>query len=208
MLHHKNISFTFKDDEIFLKNFGNFKDLDTKFVQVQIAGENKDTHMGIKMVNSSETGKLKYISHTLNENTLVITQQSDLVKTETTFVCYENTNAIRINTKVTNESSESICLEEVSAFCLAGFGDKEQPQDCHLTRFLQSHHAECQPRRQSFKELGLCGGKSDGQQRAFVANIGSWSTKEALPMGILEHTGNANYAMFQIESNNSWYFEV
>ena len=79
MLHHKNISYTFKDDEIFLKNFGNFKDLDTKFVQVQIAGENKDTHMGIKMVNSSETGKLKYISHTLNENTLVITQQSDLV---------------------------------------------------------------------------------------------------------------------------------
>lgn len=208
MLQHKNISFTFNGNEIFLKDFGNFKDLNTKFVQVQIAGENKDTHMGIKMVNSSEAGKLKYISHTLNENTLVITQQSALIKAETAFIFFNDSNAIRINTKVTNVSDEQICLEEVSAFCLAGFGDKEQPQDCHLTRFLQSHHAECQPRRQSFKELGLCGGKSDGQQRAFVANVGSWSTKEALPMGILEHTQNANFAMFQIESNHSWYFEI
>ena len=37
-------------------------------------------------------------------------------------------------------------------------------------------------------------------------NVGSWSTKEALPQGILENRGR--FLMFQIESNNSWYYEM
>ena len=33
------------------------------FVEIQICGENKDTHLGAKMANSSEGRRLKYVSH-------------------------------------------------------------------------------------------------------------------------------------------------
>ena len=34
------------------------------FVEVQICGENKNTHLGAKMARSSEGEKLVYVSHT------------------------------------------------------------------------------------------------------------------------------------------------
>ena len=39
-----------------------------------------------------------------------------------------------------------------------------------------------------------------------MSNVGSWSSKESLPQGIIEYDGK--YTMFRIESNNSWYYEL
>ena len=45
------------------------------FVEVQIAGENKDTHLGAKMARSSEGRRLSYVSHEQTEKRLVIIQR-------------------------------------------------------------------------------------------------------------------------------------
>ena len=208
MMQFKNLSFSMADRVLKLQKAECFSALDSGFAQIQIAGENKDTHMGAKMVNSSEANRLTYKSHTISDNTLVVVQESPNVRCETVFEGYDDTNAIRVHTVVTNITDAPIVLEEVSAFCLTGIGDKNEPDNMYFTNFLQSHHAECQPRTRNFRELGLCGGRSDSQQRVCGHNIGSWSTKEMLPMGILEDRKNNCFLMFQIESNSSWYYEL
>lgn len=208
MLHFKNLDFSVENQRITLQNIGLFENLNTCFTQVQIAGENKNSHAGAKMIHSSESDRLQYVSHQTDDATLTILQKSQNVQSETAFTVYEDTNTIRIRTTVTNITDSPIVLEEVSAFYLAGLGDKEKPDDMVLTSFLQSHHAECQPHQQSFRELGLYGGRSESQQRASYGNVGSWSTKEALPMGILEDKAKQQFLMFQIESNHAWYYEL
>ena len=208
MLQFKSLSFSMADSVLKLQKAERFSELDSVFAQIQIAGENKDTHMGAKMVNSSEANRLTYKNHTISDNTLTVVQESPNVRCETVFEGYDDTNAIRVHTVVTNITDAPIVLEEVSAFCLTGIGDKNEPDNMYFTDFLQSHHAECQPRTRNFRELGLYGGRSDSQQRVCGHNIGSWSTKEMLPMGVLEDRKNNRFLMFQIESNSSWYYEL
>ena len=143
------------DNALKLQKAECFSELDSSVVQVQIAGQNKDTHMGVKMVNSSEAGGLAYISHTISCNTLTVVQESSNVRCETVFEGYDDTNAIRVHTVVTNIADAPIVLEEVSAFCLSGIGDKNEPDNMYFTNFLQSHHAECQPRTRNFREWGF-----------------------------------------------------
>lgn len=205
-------SLTFSEDEgaLLLTACGNQKDLHSCFAEVTVAGENKKTHMGSKLVSSSEGWRLRYVSHTVRDNVLEIVQESPVVRVKSVFTTYDDTNAVRVRTEVTNITQEPIVLEEVSAFALTGIGGQERkkrPDTMFLTEFLQGHHAECQPRRRSFRELGLYGGASS-QKRAGQVNIGSWSTKEALPIGIVEDTESGNFLMYQIESNASWCFEI
>ena len=208
MLKFKNLSFAVDNQIIKLSGVGGFSALDTGFAQVQVAGENKDTHMGAKMVRASESDRLHYVSHNVSGNILTIVQESPNVRCETVFEGYDDTNALRVHTIVSNITDAPVVLEEVAALCLTGFGDKNDPDSMLFTDFLQSHHAECQPRTRCFRELGLCGGRSESQQRVSGCNIGSWSTKEMLPMGILEDKKNENCLMFQIECNASWYYEI
>ena len=205
-MEFQNLTFSIDDDRITLQTMGGFAELNSGFVQVQVAGEHNNTHLGVKMVRSSESNCLQYTGHEIRENRLTVVQESSNVRAETVFEGYADCNAIRAVTKVTNITDAPIVLEEVSSLCITGMGDKNDPNAMRFTNFLQSHHAECQPRTRNFRELGLCGGRSESQQRVSGCNIGSWSTKEQLPMGILEHKGE--FLMFQIESNNSWYYEI
>lgn len=207
MLQFKNLTFTTQDDVIKLHKADCFSELDNGFVQVQIAGENKNTHLGAKMARSSEADRLVYKSHRVCGNTLTVVQESPNVRCETVFDTYDDTNAIRVHTEVTNITDTSLVLEEVSALCFNGFGDREAAENMRLTSFMQSHHMECQAKTRDFKDLCL-GGRNESQQRVCGCNIGSWSTKEMLPMGILEDKENGNFLMFQIESNSSWYYEI
>lgn len=205
------LDFEISDGRILLKRCGNITNKNgCGFVEVQICGENKDTNLGAKMANSSEGRRLKYVSHLMTDTTLEIVQRSQLIEAKTHFTAYKDTNAIRIYTEIRNISDGDIVLEEVSAFTVTGIGRRgiDSARELYLTRFTQSHHAECQPRRASFYEMGLFRVKGESQKRIAFANVGSWSTKEALPQGIIEDTENKSFTMFQIESNNSWYYEI
>ena len=209
----KNLKFEIKDNRVWLKQFGEFINYsDNGFTEVHVLGENKATHEGIKLNNSSEGKKLKYISHTIDGDSISIVQESDLIRTNTVFKTYPKTNAVRIFTNVTNISNSEIILEDVSAFVLGGVSSRgiSDVSGMYFTKFIQSHHAECQPRRFSFEELGFISDKDQrpSQKRIAFSNIGSWSTKEELPQAIIEDINSGSFLMFQIESSNSWYYEI
>ena len=197
------------EDKIALKRCGHIEHNGYGFVEVQISGENKDSHLGAKMAYSSEGRRLRYISHEQTDNKLVITQRSDLVEVRSIYEKYGDTNAIRTCTVVKNITDKEIVLEEVSAFSALGIGGKgiDGADELHFTRFFQSHHGECQPKRYSFRELGLFRANAESQKRIAFANVGSWSTKEELPQGIIEDE-KGGFTMFQIESCASWYYEI
>ncbi len=210
-IQFKNLEFLIHDNKIFLMKAGAISNPDgANFVEVQVCGENKDTHLGVKMIRSSESARLCYVSHEQTENCLKIVQRSALVETTTVFTAYDDTNTLRVYTSVKNISDAEIVLEEVSAFVVVGLGQKgiDSADELYFTRFTQSHHAECQPRRASFREWGLFRMNIESQKRIAFANVGSWSTKEELPQGIIEDTANGSFTMFQIESNASWYYEI
>ena len=209
----KNIVFVIEDTRIRIESFGEFKNQSKRgFLEVHIAGENKKSHAGVKMINSSEGARLKYVSHNLSENNLSIVQESDLIRTNTVFASYNDTNAIRVYTEICNISSENIVVEDVSAIVVGGLtGEEAVSMDkLYFTRFIQSHHLECQPHRSSFKDYGFVNypGQPVSQIKIAFANIGSWSTKEELPQGLIENIETNKYLMFQIESHSSWYYEI
>ena len=176
------------------------------FAEVQVAGRNEDNHLGAKQVCLSETPHLRYVSHTLSEEALTVVQADELVQVTVYLQAYADSAAIRARTEVKNISEEPLTVTSLSSFVLPRICSAGETERTHLWRFLQSHHGECQPRRQSLSALGLYPVTFAGQQRIAMANIGSWSTKEALPQGIVE--GADGCIMFQIESNNSWYYEI
>ena len=164
--------------------------------------------MGVKMINSSEGEKLKYVSHEEKDGMLTVVQESELVRVTTFFTNFGDCNAVRIKTAVENISDNPFVLEEVSSFVLQGIGSYMTTDKIDLIRFTQSHHAECQPIVQSFADLGFFLDSPQNQKKISFCNVGSWSTKEALPQGIIHDKTIGEYMMFQIESNNSWYYEI
>ena len=201
MIQFNNVTFKIEDGKVFLTRIGNLSGLHSPIAEVQLAGENKITDMGLKMANSSEGQRLVYDGHDIIGDTLRIVQHSDLVQVETRFTAYPDTNALRVRTVVKNRSNAPLVLEEVSAFTFTGI-----PFASNFTRFLQGHHKECQPVCRSLREWGLDDFSPNGQKRIAFANVGSWSTKEELPQGIL--AWNGGQLMFQIECSSSWYYEI
>lgn len=209
----RNLTFNVVDDKIGLSKFGKFESVTPEtFVEVQVTGENKPTHAGVKMMASSEGKRLKYVSHEMDGCELSVVQQSEIIRTKTFFTAYDDSNAVRIRTEITNISEEEVIIEEASAFVFYGLTGRSASNidGMYFTKFIQGHHAECQPLRLSFREYGFFGDAKQpySQKRIAHANVGSWSTKEALPQGIIENTEINQMMMFQIESNASWYYEI
>ena len=201
-----SLRFEIENNRIHLKSLAEYP-VNGGFAEVTVSGENKDSHLGAKMLPSSEGGRLVYISHRVDGDALEIIQRSPVVEVRTVFRGYPDTNTVSVFTEVTNITEHEINLEEVSSLVLMGVcGAITKPEDAYLTVFNQSHHGECQTVRQSLYGLGILPGVPTAQRRISGQNVGSWSTKEALPQGIMEHGGR--YLMFQIESNNSWYYEL
>ena len=90
------------------------------FVEAQVSGENKDSHLGAKMICSSQGAKLRYVSHRLDGDKLVVTQRSDNLQAVTTFT-FGAYDGYAVQTAYTNIGNETLTLEETSAFVLGGF---------------------------------------------------------------------------------------
>ena len=72
---------------ILFHKFGVFKSAQGNiFSEIQVCGENKDTHLGVKMVNSSEGNRLEYVSHKQREDALEIIQRSPFIEVKTTII--------------------------------------------------------------------------------------------------------------------------
>ena len=209
VLNFKQLQFSIQNDTVRLTRAGDIASApDGIFCEVQVAGFVKDSHLGVKMVNSSEGRKLRYVSHVLTDNSLVIVQKSALVEVTTLLLSHDDCDAVQVTTCVKCISPQPIILEEVSSFVLHGIGAHDAPDALRFTKFVQSHHAECQPDTRTFDEHGLYRMGGQSQKRISFSNVGSWSTKEALPQGMIFGDTGGGALMFQIQSSNSWYYEI
>jgi len=144
------------------------------FVEVDVSGEDKNSHYGNKMIYSSEGNKLVYVSHVQTENSLVIIQKSEIIEVKTEFIGYNDNTAVSVQTEVKNITDKEIVLEEVSAFTFLGLANGiNDTKDTYFYKFTNSHHGECQPRKYSLFDLGLFNANPVSQKRVFGANIGS-----------------------------------
>lgn len=212
-IRFRQLLFTVTDGKLRLTDCAHFhSEHGQNPVEIRLAGENKPTHMGVKMIRSGTGGALRYVAHEIAGDTLTLTQRSDELIVRTVLRAYGDTNALRAYTEVENVTDEEVVIEEISSLVVGGVTPRgtTDTEGMYFTRFHQSHHTECQPCRASFAELGLFGSPHmpDAQKRIAFANIGSWSTKEELPQGIIEDAVGGKMAMFQIESSASWYYEL
>lgn len=212
MIVFGDLQFELKDGRIALRRCGDFcNDAELGFLEIQLTGENRPSHMGTKLFASSEEASLRYLSHSLEDGRLEILQENERLRVKTVFEQTAGARAIGVVTEVENRTGEPIELEEISTLVVRGIGAKNAPTDrLLLTRFSQSHHVECQPVRATFPQLGLSRYPSQppAQSKLAVGNVGSWSTKEYLPQALLTDTQTGHVMMFQIESNASWYYEI
>ena len=202
------LTFKIENGRIFVSDCGGITTGNRRFAEVQIAGENKISHMGVKMINSADGEKLVYVASYEKDGSFYIVQKTDLVEVTSVFTTYGDCNAVRVKTLVKNISDSPFVLEEVSSFVVAGIGSVLSSDKIDFTRFTQSHHAECQPVTDSLEHLGFFPDSPQNQKKISFCNVGSWSTKEALPQGIIHDKTTGKMMMFQIECNNSWYYEI
>lgn len=174
--------------------------------EIQVSGENHPGDGAHKLINMSETNTLRYVSHKSEKDDLTVVQENDRLRCATVFQAFAGTGTIRVFTEITNLTSDALQIPFVSSFILCGIGGtgRDYRKDLFFHRFLSAQHAECRGERLSFADAGLATAASSFR----FANVGSWSTKEQLPQGILEDAVDRSFLMFQIESNHDWYYEV
>lgn len=192
-------------------------------VEVQISGED-NYHKGVKLISSAVTKRLKYVSHTLTTNELgllVRIVQSDnktKLTVESDYQLYIDTVAIRSWTKIRNDGTENLGIEHVSSFALTGIMQNSSypgdfTTDTTFSEPTNKWQAELQWQERTLKEYGM-DYRSDGTwreattKRISVTNNGSWSCSEDSPSGILQRCSNHQVAMWQIEHNGSWHYEI
>lgn len=175
-------------------------------VDIQLAGDNHPPFGGThKRIGTLERGNLKYVSHTISDKQLCVVTKSDRLQVESFYIANEGTNAIRTYNKITNISREEVTLESANTLTLIGFGGSiKELQNMYFHEFTSCHHYENQPKVSSFRELNLF--RPSATMRR--VNIGSKATNAFFPMGIVENRKNNKFVMFQIESDNDWYYEL
>ena len=165
--------------------------------EVFVTGENPNDHHGAKHTGNNT---LKYESHYETENELVFVMNNGKIRVIQHYVFCCNIKVIRSYATVENISGQKIGLEYVSSFCLYGF-DIDKLWLCHNAWCRELQWYTYLP-----QELGYNHINAFSTKRIAVSNTGTWSTKEHMPMGIIE---NKNECIFwQIENNGSWNFEI
>lgn len=218
-LSQKNFYFVLKvneDKSLSLVNFSKNKNenkvpVDPAFssaLSIQVAGENPDEHHFAKHSGCSSERTLKYKSHEYYENEFgnkaEICLEDDRMRAVIHYQFYESSDTVRSCTVVTNIASEPLGLEYVSSFAYTGISEG---QFDGVYVYIPNNVCvnEMNWRRHSLSELGFT---KNSLKRHSVYNTGTWSTKEFLPMAIIENTVADNTYIFQIENNGSWQWEL
>lgn len=167
--------------------------------QVQLTGVNHNDHHGGKHHHSGGVSTLRYVSHSLSNDLLEIV----LRDTQTEMVChyqfYPNISAIRSWTTVTNISQESVGLDYIASFSMVGLEGNS------VWIPYNGWCREVNWRKFSLTDLGLVRDTGTSTNRIHFGNSGAWSTKEYLPMGMLE---GQSVCLWQIESSTGWNWEI
>lgn len=191
-------------------------------VEIIVTGGNcPEDRLGHKLVHSSagiglrfcswekertQDGSL-YVFHTENEEYgLAADLYYRFYDGSQTFTCY---------TQVRNIGQETQGLEAVTSFSLHGFdvyGQQSREERYRLHLVHNGWQKELAWSAGSLSAFGLSASQERGNYNSSkmisVSNCGAWSTKEYLPLGLLEDKEKGECLAWQIEHNGSWHWEI
>lgn len=210
-----------EDNTVALRHFScNDKELPEKklkwcsIADIHISGEDADDHHGAKHTGCYGNKNLKYKEHKLYDNGLgkklefVLSDEKIIAVMHYQF--FNGISAVRCWTTVKNISNENIGLEYVTSFCYTGFDNGTRVKDDSIKVYIPHNtwQREYNWRINTPSNLGLDRLNDFSFKRIMKSNSGTWSTKEALPMGAVENIETENTIMWQIESNGAWHWEI
>lgn len=186
-----------------------------RFVEVQVAGLAQNEHHGIKNTSTYFGKNALYENHEYKElkdkKILKIVTKDDYLKVNTYFTFFNGTKTFNVYNEVENIYKEELTLEYVSSFYYYGLANGIKNNKSKNLNFHYAHnswHTETQWKNESFYDLGLYNGnKNLSMKRINLNNTGSWSTKEYLPISIVENKLTKEFILTQIENNGSWHIE-
>lgn len=191
--------------------------------EIQITGKNFH-HKGLSFVDTNPGRDLQYVDHAVHDNAegkLVVIQQVDADKqiaVTNYYQLYRNTAIIKSWVDVKNIGQEDLGVEYVSSFALTGINQADDLKGNYSEDnvFYLPHNnwtAEAQWKSETLKSAGLDywvdGEKGQAStKRISITNNSSWSASEYSPNGILVNTKTKQSAIWQIENNGAWHYEL
>lgn len=191
-------------------------------VEVMISGQDRpgERH-GNKYISTSPGYRLKLKNFSDSRNDkgrkLEILQSDDICGVDVTshIQFFDGIQVVRSWTEVKNIGTEAQGLEYVSSFALTGIEKEGLTSTDDKMRVYIPHNGwqrEMQWENYSFPQLGMAMCQPAEIQRSSkviaCTNIGNWSAKEYLPMGVLQNTETGSNIFWQIEHNGSWHWEI
>lgn len=182
------------------------------FVEADYLEGKANKHRGLKHFQTSYSETYRYLSHEVidirNGKELIIKTKNDVLEVETHYRFYKDVQAVSCFNIVKNTCKNPINITYLSSFHQLGvlpINDK----NTYLYQATNSWHEEAQWQKHRLFDLGIFNGNGfTSMKRYCLNNTGSWSTKEHLPMMVLENRRNKTATLVQVENNGSWHLEI
>ena len=175
-----------------------------QFPQFDIAGGNLSG--SFVQSNSLQTKALRYISHSIEADTLSIVQRNALFEVTSFFKSYDDANALRVSQSFKNisDTEQELITANTLGLRFGKGGIPAEHRDWFFHRFSNARYHESSPCVRSFYDLGFY--KSNGYFN--MSNNGNVSALYNVPQGIIENRKSSDFYMFQIEAYSSWQAEL
>ncbi|WP_283621919.1 glycoside hydrolase family 36 protein [Limosilactobacillus avium] len=191
--------------------------------EVKVTGENIH-HKGVGFVATEPGSNLQYLNHQVinmpqgKQLAVVQINRETGLKVTNYYQLYDDTEVIRSWVTLENIGEDNLGIEYVSSFALTGVdqaGDLSgnYAEDNIFYVANNDWTAEAQWKANSLKDAGLDywvdGNKEQASsKRISITNNSSWSCSEYSPNGMLVNTKTNQTAIWQIENNGAWHYEL
>ena len=193
----------------------NYIDVNSPICQIETSEHDHSGSHCSKHLSSPFSIDAKYVSHREIKDEkkyeLVIILKDNYWENEIHYVFYNDVDGFSTYSVLKNISTKSLHLEYISSFYLYGFrGSQINASDnLYLYKASNSWHCEAQWKKTSFLDLGLFNGNQNLSMKSYkIFNTGGWSTKDHLPMCVIENQKTNTALLGQIENNGSWNIEL
>lgn len=182
-------------------------------IEIEITGRGNHLHYTPRHIGTSEAESLKFVSFNeqkhANYDELELKLNNDILEVSIFYRYYDKANTIASYTRLKNISNKPFSIEYVSNFAFYGLLGIDNYDDVLLHVPNNGWYNEANWQALTITQLGLATGhRQKSMKRYAVNNTGGWSTKCYCPMAILENTKTNQFLLFEIESNNSWAYEL
>ncbi|SCC07237.1 glycoside hydrolase family 36 protein [Weissella bombi] len=196
-----------------------------KLTELQISGENKHISTQSKggRLNGSYAGTtlaFKDFEEKATENGKILTineESEELgINVVSYFEMYEDSQVVRVWKTIKNVGTEDVGLEAIPTIAYTGVMQQglypyDYTENMSLIVPSNAWEAELQWHSHTLKDLGLVYDAErvePNSQRVSYSNRNSWSSAEYSPEAILYDGNSKQVAMWQIENNGAWHYEL